>query len=263
MHFLYTGWHRRLVLPLIALGTLTLLPFVSRGATAGYNLVGTFPVAIKEPSGLTYDPINDSLWTVQDGGGDLFEIDKKGNVLKKVPLKSGDLEGIAYKADTDTFLLAEERRREIVEIDRRGKTLETVKVPIEWHYWNLNYGIEGIAFEPRSKGIFVANEKKPCRIIEMEQDGRIVQVFDVDKVSDISGLHYDATSDRLLVLSHESKSVLELNRMGQFVRSFPIEAAKAEGITKDNKGYLYILCEATSTLYVYAPEVVPTMFRGQ
>jgi uncharacterized protein YjiK len=242
---------------LITLLFLTLI-FNTLTVQAEYRLVGTFPVDVKEPSGLTYDPVHDSLWTVQDGGGDLYEIDKKGNVLKKVPLKSGDLEGIAYKPDTDTFLLAEERRREVVEVDRTGKVLRTIKVPIEWHYWNLNYGIEGVAFEPRSKGIFVANEKKPCQVMEMEEDGCVVHVFDVEKVSDISDLYYDAANDRLLVLSHESKSILELNRMGHPLKSFPIEAVKAEGITKDSKGYLYIICEDTSTLYVYAPEVVPT-----
>ncbi|MFN3466552.1 MAG: hypothetical protein ACK4WF_02495, partial [Candidatus Brocadiales bacterium] len=63
---------------------------------AEYRLLGTFPVAVKDPSGLTYDPVHDSLWTVRDhggglsekvlgGGGELFEIDKKGNVLKKIP----------------------------------------------------------------------------------------------------------------------------------------------------------------------------------
>src|SRR3990167_1815739 len=109
--------------------TLTVSSPVVQGGE--YKLSGTFHVAVKDPSGLTYDPVHDSLWTVLDhgsglaeklmgGGGGLFEIDKKGKVLKKMPLKaSNDLEGIAYRADTDTFLLAEERKREVVEIGRR------------------------------------------------------------------------------------------------------------------------------------------------
>ncbi len=60
------------------------------------------------------------------------------------------------------------------------------------------------------------------------------------------------------MLSHESKAVLEFTRRGQLLKSFSIEVTQAEGITKDNKGYIYIICEATGNLYVYAPEVVPT-----
>lgn len=241
---------------------LFLLILISLSPTAQgveYRLLGSFPVAVKEPSGLAYDPLHDSLWTVRDGGGGLFEIDKKGNVLKELPIKSHDLEGIAYRPDTDTFLLAEERRREVVEIDRAGKTLKTTKVPIEWHYWELNHGIEGVAFDPKSKNIFVANEKRPRQVMELEEDGLLIKnSFEVAQVGDISDLFYDIATDRLLVLSEESRTVLELTRKGQFLNSFPIEAAKAEGITKDSKGYLYIICEATSTLYVYAPKVVPT-----
>ncbi|MDI6760888.1 MAG: SdiA-regulated domain-containing protein [Candidatus Brocadiaceae bacterium] len=236
---------------------------------AEYKLSGTFHVAVKDPSGLIYDPIHDSLWTVRDhgsglaekligGGGGLFEIDKKGKVLKKMPLKaSNDLEGIAYRADTDTFLLAEERRREVVEIDRAGKALRTIKVPIKWGYRDLNHGIEGVAYDPRSKSIFVANEKYPTQVMELTEDGNIVNSFEVIEASNISDLYYDATTDRLLVLSHEN-ILLEFTRKGQLIKTFPVEADRAEGITKDSRGYLYIICEATSTLYVYAPEVIPT-----
>ncbi len=149
---------------------------------AEYKLVGTFPVDVKEPSGLAYDPVHDSLWVVQDGGGgrfsmdkkgdraSLFEIDKKGNVLKKVPIRSNDLEGIAYRPDADTFLLAEERRREVVEVDRAGKILKAFKVPIERDYWNLNFGIEGVAYDPKGKSIFVANEKRPRQVMELKDE---------------------------------------------------------------------------------------------
>src|SRR3990167_6921144 len=246
--------------------TLTVSSPVVQGAE--YKLSGTFHVAVKDPSGLTYDPVHDSLWTVQDhgnglaeklmgGGGGLFEIDKKGKVLKKMSLKvSNDPEGIAYRADSVTFLLAEERKREVVEIDRAGKTLRTIKVPIKWGYRDLNHGIEGVAYDPRSKSIFVANEKNPTQVMELKEDGNVVNSFEVIEVSDVSDLYYDATTDRLLVLSHEN-ILLEFTRKGQLIKTFPIEADKAEGVTKDSRGYLYIICEVTSTLYVYAPEVIP------
>ena len=252
---------------------------------AEYHLLGSFNVAVREPSGLAYDPKNDSLWTVQDNGGDLYEIDKKGNVLKRVPLRpplvqfrfpslarrgdilrkallrSGDWEGVYYKSDTDTLLLSDERTRQVIEVDRTGKPLKTIKVPIEWHYLDINHGTEGVAYDAKTKTIFVANEKNPRRVMELKEDGSVVSAFDVKvrKAEHLSDLYYDTTSDRLLVLARTM--ILEYTRKGKLLKTFPIEAIKAEGMTKDNKGYLYIIDESTSILYIYAPEVIPTSSR--
>ncbi len=240
-----------------------LLPLAPNAVQAAeYRLVGTFPVDVEEPSGLTYDPLNDTLWTVQDGGGGVFELDKKGNVLTKLPITSHDLEGIAYKPDTNTFLLAEERKREVVEIDRQGNVISTLKVPIEWHYWTYNYGIEGVAYDPKTESILVANEKKPARVMELKGENRISMAFDVVQATDISGLYYDTANERLFVLSEESKVILEFTRKGEFLSTFSIkQVPKPEGITKDNKGYIFVMCEETSTLYVFAPEVIPTSIQ--
>ena len=220
---------------------------------AEYRFVKSFPVAVEEPSGLAYDTKTDTLWTVRDGGGGLYQIDKRGIVLETIDVPSSDLEGIAYKPSTDTFLLAEERNREIKEIDRQGKTLRTVKVPINYRLWHLNHGLEGIGYDPENGHVFVVNEKAPRRVMELDEGGTIAGSFEVDEAGDLSGIHRDTGSGNLLILSHESKKVMEYTPGGKLLGSFTIDVPKAEGITMDADGNIYIICDETNTLYVYSP----------
>ncbi|MFQ5862031.1 MAG: SdiA-regulated domain-containing protein [Candidatus Brocadiales bacterium] len=219
----------------------------------GYKLLQSFPVGVEELSGLTYDPQTDTLWTVQDGGGGLYQLDKQGKVLKTISIPSNDLEGIAYKPLSDTFLLAEERNREILEIDRQGTILQTIKVPLKYRFWHLNHGIEGVCHDPKSRHIFIVNEKSPRVVMELDEGGVVVKSFEVEEVEDLSGIYYDNTSGHLLVLSHETKAVIEFTPVGKFISAFFINAPQAEGITMDGDGNIYIICEKSKTLYIYTP----------
>ncbi|MHC4358144.1 MAG: SdiA-regulated domain-containing protein, partial [Planctomycetota bacterium] len=126
-----------------AIAVLTLTA-AGHAAATEYELVRAFPVEVVEPSGLAYDPKTNTLWTVSDGGGDLYQLSTRGELLRKIDFTSNDLEGIAYKPSTNTFLLAEERNREVLEIDRQGKILRVAKIPTDYSWWDLwkrNYGI--------------------------------------------------------------------------------------------------------------------------
>ncbi|MCP4364584.1 MAG: hypothetical protein GY800_04725 [Planctomycetes bacterium] len=233
-----------------------MLTAAGRAAATGYELVRAFPVEVEEPSGLAYDPKTNTLWTVRDGGGNLFQLNTRGELLRKIDFTSNDLEGIAYKPSTNTFLLAEERTREILEIDRQGKILWVVKVPTGYSWWNVlhrNHGIEGVTYDPKSGSIFVVNEKGPKAVIELIEGDAITKSFEIIEADDLSGIHFDDKTGNLLVLSHESRKVMEFTTDGRLVSSFTIDAPKAEGITKDTDGNIYIISEKSNMLYVYNP----------
>jgi len=76
---------------------------------------------------------------------------------------------------------------------------------------------------------------------------------------DISGLHYDAKSERLLILSHESACVVEANKYGIETSRLLLRGGKAglsrtifkaEGVALDKRGTLYIVSEP-NLLYVF------------
>lgn len=222
-------------------------------AAVEYEMAGSFPVQVGEPSGLAYDPQTDTLWTVRDGGGGVYQLDKRGELLTIIDIRTNDLEGIAYNPLSDTFLLAEERHREILEIDRQGNVLRTIAVPIKWRMWHINHGIEGVTINPRNGHVFVVNEKSPVAVMELDENGSIVKSFEVEEADDLSGIHYDYQSGNLLVLSHESKKVMEFTPEGSLKGSFSIDIPQAEGITRDASGNIYVICEKSKTLYVFAP----------
>ncbi|MCY1309778.1 putative protein YjiK [compost metagenome] len=69
---------------------------------------------------------------------------------------------------------------------------------------------------------------------------------------DISDLHYDPKTGHLLVLSHESKLVIELGENGEMVSFRTLlgrvselkeSAGQAEGLTLDDQGRLYVVSE--------------------
>ncbi len=238
--------------------TIVALTFFAAGHAAAteYELVRSYPVDVEEPSGLAYDPKTNTLWTVRDGGGGLYQLNKRGELLGRIELLSNDLEGIAYLPSTDTFLVVEERTREILEIDRQGNVLWAIKVPIDYNWWDIfqrNHGTEGVAFDPKSGRIFVINEKNPKVVMELIEGDVIVKSFEVTEAEDLSGIHFDTKSGNLLVLSHESKKIMEFTPDGKLISSFQIDAPKAEGITKDSDGNIYIICEQSRALYMYAP----------
>ncbi|MFQ5957159.1 MAG: SdiA-regulated domain-containing protein [Candidatus Brocadiales bacterium] len=227
--------------------------FAGLATATEYNLIETYTVGAREPSGLAYDPTDDTLWVVEDRGGGIYKIQKRGeDILGAIVFTSEDLEGIAYNPSSKTFFLAEERKRFILEIDKKGTLLKTIDVPIEYDKTDVNNGFEGVTFDPASKHLFVVNEKNPVAVLEVTHDAEIVNSFEVD-VKDLSGICLDNRTGNLLVISHESQMVMEFTKDGKLVSSFMLDVSKPEGIAIDNDGLLYIICEETQHLYVYQP----------
>lgn len=218
-----------------------------------YDLIETYTIGAREPSGLAYDPDKDALWVVEDNGGGIYLIQKRGeDILGAVIFKSEDLEGIAYNPESKTFFLAEERKRFILEVDKKGKIVRTIDVPIVYDYGDVNYGFEGVTFDPATKHLFIANEKNPVAVLEVTLNAEIVNSFDVD-ADDVSGICLDNKTGNLLVISEESNALMEYTKDGKLVSTFMLDVSKPEGIAIDKDGLLYIVCEETQHLYVYKP----------
>ncbi len=219
-----------------------------------YDLIETYTLAVRRPSGLTYDPTTDSLWVVEDRGGEIYQIEKRGeDFLETIDIKSDDMEGIAYNPETDTFFIAEERKRAIFEVDRKGKILNTLEIDIQYDEVDTNRGFEGVTFDPESKHLFVVNEKNPVAVLEITPDGKIVNSFEV-RAENLSGICLDSSRGELLVLSPGSKMGMIFTKDGKLQSSVDIDIPKPGGIAIDDERYIYVVCEDTQKLYVYAPK---------
>ena len=217
---------------------------------------------LNEPSGICWHAQRRTLFAVGDEG-DIREMAVDGAVIKEKRIREADFEGVTYDPATGLLYVAVEEAESILEI--HPETLEILReftIPRDFRGKTLlragGEGIEGITFVPDSRhpqgGVFwVANqaftlsdEQDISAIFQVELPlrtrtggARITGYFEPG-VIDLSGLHYDPATDRILVISDATNLILEYSRDQRLlsVQAFPGD--NQEGLTVDSDGFLYI-----------------------
>lgn len=221
-------------------------------------------------SGLAFDADRQKLWGVINNPEELLSLDFQGNLLTRHPLQGfRDVEDVAYLGD-GWLLLVEEQSHALLAVqapagrdtpirreEARGLTLAIDA--------GDNDGLEGVAYDPRHDRLFVVKEKSPIKIYQVNgfkrslTRGLDLQVIDHDDwvknsviATDLSGATVDPVSGNLLLLSHESKRLMELSQDGRLLDYLTLRAKKAglredvpqgEGLAFDDKGNLYLSSE--------------------
>lgn len=220
-------------------------------------------------SALTFDPDRRSLFAVTNKQAELLELSLDGQILRRIPLTGfGDAEAVEY-ISPGIYVISDEHQQRLfrVHVDARTRWLDAA----DSEQLSLsigeggNNGFEGLAYDSIGRRLFVAKERKPLRILQVlgfpQQDE--AQPFAVHVqgdpvrdqrlfVSDLSSLMFDPLSGHLLLLSDESRLVLELDKAGKPVSSLSLLAGmhglkrsvpQAEGLAMDDQGNLYIVSE--------------------
>lgn len=251
----------------------------SKLGLAGYQVqVEALPIAgvSSDVSGLTYDPVRRSLFAITNKRTEIIELSLQGEVLRRIAVSGlEDPEAIEYVAP-GLFVVADERLQMLVElrIDESTTAIDAsssrrLSIGMER---NGNKGFEGLAYDRAADRLFVAKEKKPLRIYEvsgfpsLEGNGeRSLHITNDAKrdaalpVRDLSSLHFHAASGHLLLLSDESRLVVELDALGRPQERLALrkgrhglvkDVPQAEGLTMDDAGRLYVVSEP-NLFYVF------------
>ncbi|HSX69982.1 MAG TPA: SdiA-regulated domain-containing protein [Pseudomonas sp.] len=227
-------------------------------------------------SGLSFDPDRDLLWAVTNGPNLLLAMSLNGDVVGRYPLEGfHDVEAVSYLGD-GMVAVVEERRQNIVPIRlplTDAGRLAGDRTLHRHHYQGLqlalgkedNKGFEGLAYDLKGDRLYVAKERDPRQLLEITgirqslDSAFSLQVKDLseavrDKVfaTDLSSVVFDQRSGHLVLLSDESKLLIEMTDQGQVVsfRSLHGGSAglhegipQAEGVTLDDQGRLYLISE--------------------
>lgn len=221
-------------------------------------------------SGLTYDETRDQLWAVVNSPETLVALSKDGELLARYPLSGfSDVEGITYLGD-NLLLLAEEREHAlvVVEIPSQPGTLlrEDYRALTIGIQQAGNQGFEGVGYDRAGDRLFVVKEHSPRKLYEIRglkasvQGDFNLQVIDrqdwIDRrvfATDLSSVHYDEKTGHIVLLSDESKVMIELDaddgRLISFRSLFNGFAGlqgsvpQGEGLTLDDQGNLYLVSE--------------------
>ena len=236
------------------------------------------PTVADNLSGLAYDRERGHLWAVVNNPEELLALGFDGELLARYPLDGfKDVEGIVSLGG-GRLLLVEEQHNALVIVsvpDQPGPLFRAdhgaLSLPIPG---GDNKGFEGAGYDSRKDRLFVVKEHSPRGLFEIRGlkaslEGALDLKF-IDRsewipargvAADLSAVEYDEDEGRLLLLSHESAAVMELDGDGRFLASHALSrgsaglretVAQAEGMALDDRGNLYLVSEP-NLFYVFAP----------
>lgn len=224
-----------------------------------------------ETSGLTWNPATGTLFTVTGQNPQLVEFTAGGVVLRRVRL-TGFSDPEAVEALGDGRLAIVDERRRLVAVFRLPPGVEELDLDDLAHY-DLgfddagNKGFEGLAWNPHTQRMLLAKERDPQGLFELPfpgEDGAAGALEALPSqpllVRDISSVAIDPRTGHTLMLSDESRLLVELDLRGR-PRSFisllgglngVVEGIdQAEGVAMDERGNIYVVGEP-NRFYVFS-----------
>ncbi len=232
---------------------------VETGAGPTLILMETYAIDVLEPSGLTYDKVNNQLLTVSDNTAQIYRLSLTGDVLQTYNYLNGeDTEGVTFFTP-GKVLFTEERSRELIEYDIANDVLisrHTMSyVPDDG---DANSGIEGVSYDPATGTIFFLGEFPPV-LVHANSSFTVTNEYPLTYAADISATYFVEETGHLWLASHEESTIYKCNTDGTIIYSFPITTAtgivipQLEGIAIDHTNQiLYAVSDVSEELYVFA-----------
>jgi uncharacterized protein YjiK len=220
-------------------------------------------------SGVTFHPGSKTLYAVDNGTSEIFELTSAGDLLRKISTAGfQDIEGIAHQTG-QYFYIAEEGTSSIVRISipasgtgpvsRSNGTVLTLAG--NW----ANNGLEGVSYCPSNKTVYAVKERVPPRLyrIALDSPGNPVSAFANDpfNIENKSGDAADilALADgNFLIVDQEENKLVGYSASGQILSELSLkEMTQPEGVAFDtSNGTIYIAGEPRQ-LFVFRNTTAP------
>ncbi|TDP72414.1 SdiA-regulated domain-containing protein [Roseateles toxinivorans] len=264
---------------------------------ANYKLSGNYTLDTLgdmglEASAVTYARDRGTLFFVGDEGLGVVEISRTGQTLGSMRFSNWptastnhDAEGLTYLGNGQ-LVVAEERLQDAYRFQYVAGGSVALRdadfVSIAGTVGNI--GTEGISYDPRNGSFVSVKQDNPQAVLAggltfakaggvsamaalFNADAKLGlnSLSDVQTLSPIDALAGSAAADNLLILSLDSRKLVEINRKGDVLSSFDLSGVTSqaiEGVTVDEKGVIYLVAEDSGTpnsrLFVLTPVPEPT-----
>lgn len=224
-----------------------------------------------ETSGLSFNPLTGTLFTVTGKHPLLVELSLDGEVLRRIELVGfANPEGVEVMGD-GRIAIIDERRRQLTTFVLPDAVERLDAGNLERFDLGFtgagNKGFEGIAWDGRNQRLLLAKERSPLALFSLPfptADGAagLMTALPADALfmRDLSSLTVDPRTGHTLVLSDESRLLLELDEQGEPVSFISLigglnglERAikQAEGVAMDAAGNIYVVGEP-NLFYVFS-----------
>jgi uncharacterized protein YjiK len=244
-----------------------------------------------EASAVTYARDRGSLFFVGDEGGGVIEISLTGATLGTMTFsdwpsatRHSDAEGLTYLGN-GVLVVAEERLHDAFRFTyAAGGSVSLANAAwasVADHPYNNN-GLEGISYDPRDGSFVSVKQAAPMEVragtLSFAAGGgssTMVPLFDasllglaslsdVQTLSPVDALAGTPAADNLLILSLDSRRLVEADRNGNVLSSYDLSGITTqaiEGVTVDEWGRIYLVAEdsggPSSMLFVLSPVPEP------
>lgn len=230
-----------------------------------------------ETSGLTWHAPSNTLFTITGKIPKLAQLSLEGELLREIDLQGvADPEGVEALSD-GRFALVDERRSKLVlfslpltdTIDLTQALQFDLGLLDDAFLYPKNKGLEGLAWDASNSRFILAKERDPHALFALSFDlaknqAGVLEELPSDELfmRDISGLDLDRRTGHLLVLSDESKLILELDETGEPVSFMSMmlgfnglkqSIKQAEGVAMDDQGVIYVVGEP-NLFYRFVPD---------
>jgi uncharacterized protein YjiK len=245
-------------------------------------------------SGVTYSATTNSLFVVDNGPSHIYEFDLNGFFRRTIATTGfDDAEGIVWMGGNQFGFLEEKISH--VNILTIGPTTTSIAksqlpaggiirpdlFPADPSRGALNptgdnVGMEGIAYDPLLDRFYLTKEKADdtpgdygVNVFAVDRSGQASVLFNpsvahgsstvplTSMATDISDAHFDPVSRNLLILSHESRRIIEVGLNGEVRGTRDLPGTQIEGLTilPDHKT-LFVIGESREFFrYESSPEL--------
>ncbi|MDL2269764.1 SdiA-regulated domain-containing protein [Desulfosarcina sp. OttesenSCG-928-A07] len=225
-------------------------------------------------SGLTWNNETKTLFAVINDPPEIVELSTTGAILRRIQLQGfDDPEAVEY-IGSGQYIVADEKGQQIICVAIDAETTEIRAEGLQRLSLDMgpvkNEGIEGLAWDLANRRLYAAKERNPVHIYEITgfpQEPNTTMDITVASnrirdrrlfISDVSSLVFNSRYQHLLVLSHESKLIIEVDKSGSPISSLSLlmghglakPVPQAEGMAMDDADTLYLVSEP-NLFYVF------------
>ena len=117
-------------------------------------------------------------------------------------------------------------------------------------------GIEAVAYDPLLDVFYAGIEKHPMRILRVTRSGNATDLFDAEAslrglAEDIAGLHFSKARRTLMILSEDSRNIIETSLTGHVLGTMPVTGSQPEGLVSTDDGSHLFIASEPNELHMY------------
>jgi uncharacterized protein YjiK len=218
------------------------------GSVISLSYLSKTKIDVPEPSGLFFNRKTNTLFSISDQTGKVYELGLDGTVIKSVSLYMTDMEGVSFTRNCDTMVVVEEGKKAVNRFDLNFNHLSSF---VLGYSSPINNGPEGITINPNNSHFFIVNEKEPRLFQELDNSGSVIQSKELTFADDLSDICYDSKLNCLWILSDESASVYKTDLTGTLIKQWKLPITNPEGIAVSEDDKMYIVSDSEGTFYVF------------